>query len=775
MISVKVPNPDKTASKSTRVNGLADYITAPENTQSIEKCIASGAENFLTRTHEGQKAEMVALAQEAVRSKDPIEHFILSWKENEKPTPEQAKEAVEIFVKQCGLTGHQYIWGLHDDTQNMHVHIAINRIHPVTYKAIEINKGFDREAQQQAVALIEHKQGWSREEHARYNVVDGKPVLSQAGQLAKERGKTPVSKRESDMELRTGEKSAKRHTIEEAAPIIANAKSWKELHAGLAAIGMEYRRDGSGAKVFVGEVGIKASDVDRKASFGTLQKRLGIFQPAQEIKHNDYHHHTPQPYSVTHGPQAGNSMRSLSECRLAFGDETGRIKTHRAGVLQIDARANRQRVDGVRRDSGRSAGRSEPLTNNQPGWTEYNAVRKAEQAAREQRNVDLKIRQDAERKALSARQQAHRTEAFGGSWKGNGDLLNQMRSVIAAQQAVEKLNLREQHKAERKALQQRQTPSYEQWLRQHGAEDLAEKWRYKDHPDRQPCLIIGKNLQPIEHRDIRDYEFRIIGREVEYQLRGGGGPAFVDRGKTIAVLESKSPAAVLAAMQLGAQKFGGKITVTGNDEYKQLCVQLAIKNGIQIANPELQQIITAEKQRIEQQRNAERQAAEKCRITAQMVKEPEAMPNRTPQPEPIAPPAPPQLSLAERWNAKPSREMVGPVVAVEGRMVIQAAGQGRHVIHELTPDSPIPPVSDEVRTIKNGVLKQTPREFAQELVRQAQQREAEKEADKIIAGREVSPKDRAELVEIIRKDQAKDRQLQQEISRQISKDQGLGR
>lgn len=606
MIGKKVKNPSKGSSKAARTGGLADYIRAPEQTNELEKCAYSNGRGFLTDSHQGQRAEMIALAQEAVRSKDPINHYVLSWREGEQPTPAQVEQAVDVLLDQMNLQGHQVIYGLHADTDNYHLHVAINRVHPDTLKPVEINKGFDIEALHQAVARIEQAQGWQREKNARYHIQDGGELKrTDVGSSVKK-----IDRRTVDMELRTGEKSAKRIGIEEAGPIIQAAKSWPELHAGLAKVGMRYEREGSGAKVFIGEVGIKASDVDRNASIGKLQKRLGIYQPAGQEKPHDYHHHTPQPYPNQTRTLSGNGMRRLSKCRMA--SNSGHEKA--PGVLHVDARPGRQQADGVRRDTGRSTGRSEPLKQNQPGWKEYTAGRQAEKAARMQRNEALKAKHAAERADLATRQKAERTHLFSGDWRGKGDMLNAMRSVVAAQQAAQKLEQREQHKAERTAQQQahRPYPSYEQFLRGHDAPDLAERWRYQAQPERQPCKLTGKTVTPIPPRDIRDFEHRIQGREVSYRLRGAGGygpEAFIDRGKTIAVLDSKSPAAVLAAMQLASQKFGGKVSVTGPDDYKRLCAQIAAQHGIQVTNPEMQPAIAAEKQRIEQQRQAEREAA----------------------------------------------------------------------------------------------------------------------------------------------------------------------
>ncbi len=62
---------------------------------------------------------------------------------------------------------------------------------------------------------------------------------------------------------------------------------------GLARRGRGWRRNGgrgccgsggglasSGATFFVGEVGVKASRVDRQASFSKLQQRLGVYEPS---------------------------------------------------------------------------------------------------------------------------------------------------------------------------------------------------------------------------------------------------------------------------------------------------------------------------------------------------------------------------------------------------------------------------------------------------------------------------------------------------------------
>ncbi len=82
-----------------------------------------------------------------------------------------------------------------------------------------------------------------------------------------------------NVEIRLGKASAERIAIEVAGPIIDAASSWPDLHAHLAAEGIQYRQKGSGAVLYIGDEIVKASTY-RKAALGALVKRLGPFEPS---------------------------------------------------------------------------------------------------------------------------------------------------------------------------------------------------------------------------------------------------------------------------------------------------------------------------------------------------------------------------------------------------------------------------------------------------------------------------------------------------------------
>ena len=276
MIVKKVKYTDTDKPKVWQIGDLVDYIRYPHNTNAQEKIAHAGSRNFFAATHNGQKVEMIALAQESVHSKMPVSHWVFSWQEHEQPTRAQVDELVDIFLEHMGLVGHQAVYGLHYNTENYHVHIAVNRMHPVTGKAVQPHKGFDKEEAHKIVALVEHKQGWASEANSRYSVLE-------SGELARNMRPKKVQPRQEAMavEHSTGEKSAQRIAQERGHDIIKNATSWPELHQKLAEKGLRFEKKGSGAIVFVGDIAVKASSIDRDFGMNKLCKKLGEFVPAE--------------------------------------------------------------------------------------------------------------------------------------------------------------------------------------------------------------------------------------------------------------------------------------------------------------------------------------------------------------------------------------------------------------------------------------------------------------------------------------------------------------
>ena len=273
MIVKKIKNTKAEKPKAWQIGDLVDYIRYPHNKNPQEKIEYAGGRGFLSATHTGQKMEMIALARESAHSNMPVQHWMFSWQESEQPAREQVEELVDVFLERMGLTGHQTVYGLHYDTDNYHLHIAVNRMNPDSGKVVQPHRGFDIREAHKIVAFIEHKQGWAGEENSMYAVLED-------GELVRKRTAREIKSKQAarDFEHTTGEKSAQRIAQERGHSAIKNAKSWAELHEKLAAVGLRFEKKGSGAIIFVGEIAVKASSVDRAFSMGKLCKKLGDFE-----------------------------------------------------------------------------------------------------------------------------------------------------------------------------------------------------------------------------------------------------------------------------------------------------------------------------------------------------------------------------------------------------------------------------------------------------------------------------------------------------------------
>ncbi len=238
----------------------------------------------------------------------------------------------------------------------------------------------------------------------------------------------------------------------------------------------------------------------------------------------------------------------------------------------------------------------EPIMPGAPGWRQY---------------TDARRRHDLERSRGRERRTEH-SGRIGNAWplaigkseptssadlgRGRGALLNATRNLLAARQAQEKAEQLDRQRLERGELAKDRGlfPSYEEWLHQrdHG---LAQGWR---HRERRPPGIEGPTFARPAPLDIRAFVPVVEGWHVHYRRVGErGSPAFTDRGKEIDIFDSNRRESVLAALQLSAQKWG-TFTIRGNERFRSMCVELAAEHGFKIANPELQQAIAAERERI---------------------------------------------------------------------------------------------------------------------------------------------------------------------------------
>ena len=463
--------------------------------------------------------EMEGLSYENVRCKNPVFHFILSWRAEESPTNEQVDEAVNIALGELDLQDCQALWALQSDTDNLHVHVAVNRISPESFRAIKPAGGWTKKALERAARKIEITQGWDVEQSGRY-------AVNASGQIVERKEsnkpKDEISQTARDTEAHTGTESLERQAKREVSKILETARSWREVHEQLGAKGYSLEKRGNGAVLKCGDRSVKLSHVSRSSSLTKLEQRLGEYQD----RPSDVQVQAPQ---------------KVADRRLS--------------------------------------------------WEQYKSERERYLEAKAVAMRELRDRQKEEREELRCRQQTRRQEIFRESWKGRGRELNQLRSVFAFVHQKERLEQRERQKDEERELRAhflRRFPSFRDWLFEQSREDAYRVYRYPGQfllsPDQSGMRITASP----RGRDLRDYSARRgAGSSVLYCRAGTYTADFSDMGRRIVLNKRKlTEESVAAALQLANQKWGAT-EITGNAEYKELCIRAAVKYGLKLANPDL--------------------------------------------------------------------------------------------------------------------------------------------------------------------------------------------
>ena len=262
---------------------LARYITDLEKSadlsafQRIADYIADakGADNRvvglrITNCHAGDDFALAVREIENTQASnkrgrgDKSYHLVFSFPEGERPTLQQLRQIEDELIAAIGLEDHQRISAIHDDTSNLHVHVAINKVHPESKRLVE--PFYDKQKLMAACIAIERQHGLTQINH---------------GQRA-ERMADRVSDK---MAFYSGRVSLQNWIAEEAAPrlreSVTTVSNWQDLHRAFREQGLELRLRGAGlVATAIGQgASVKASSIDRGLSLAALTKKLGEFEP----------------------------------------------------------------------------------------------------------------------------------------------------------------------------------------------------------------------------------------------------------------------------------------------------------------------------------------------------------------------------------------------------------------------------------------------------------------------------------------------------------------
>jgi Relaxase/Mobilisation nuclease domain len=255
------------ASSSAEFGPLATYLTVARDTAPAH--VAWIDSRNLVTPDPGLAADLMqATAAQNLRATDPVYHLILSFAPDDHPSPELVRQVADHTLTALGLAEHQALLVAHQDRAHAHVHLMVNRIHPVTLTA------WDRWQDHAAVQQILYDQ----ERALGLRQVTGRPDRSAADRAAD----NPTS---SDRAATTRRAPLDKSFIERVCvhlPEIRSAQTWDDLRDRLAAHDLRLDRRANGLVITDGPATVPASSVAADLSLARLEARLGPHPRDQE-------------------------------------------------------------------------------------------------------------------------------------------------------------------------------------------------------------------------------------------------------------------------------------------------------------------------------------------------------------------------------------------------------------------------------------------------------------------------------------------------------------
>ncbi|TXU49952.1 TraI/MobA(P) family conjugative relaxase [Escherichia coli] len=561
----------------------ADYILDSANgTTEGEKVASYRVTNC--GTDDPADAAILIQATQAANTRSKAEktyHFVYSFPPGEQPDLETLHAIEDELCAAIGLDEHQRVSAVHIDTDNLHVHVAINKVHPTGLQNIEpyydqfrlmeacerleVEHGLQRtfhglEAKQRHqnrdIELLPEKAPEQRDslfrEHLRnaYDLSISEPPEAKTLNGLRKLSDTRLQKQSADkaepvrigakvasVEAQSGIETLTGYAARELAPAMRQATSWQELHDAAAEHGLEVRQRGAGLVIGEPDLGIwaKASNVGRDLSMKTLTDRLGLFQPSER---------------------------------------------------QAEAKANRKRYEPRPRrpDNPTTAGL----------FNQYQRERQAAILARRQ-GLDQIKRESA---AFNAQvRQWSQTERMLLKVAGKGPTKRLMYGTIKQQADASRQKNRQSADARRQALFKQTTmPTWADWLTQQAERGNAEalavlrdreertrRWNGElltaDRADKAKAVVLDK-LKPKARKD----------GTMTYSTIDGG--RVIDR-KTHVQAQKATTGAALVALELASKRFEGQaLIVEGTDEFRLEVAQLAGMHGLKVTftDPAMEQM-----------------------------------------------------------------------------------------------------------------------------------------------------------------------------------------
>lgn len=252
---------------------------------------------------------------------DKTYHLIISFAPGESPA-QDVLEAIESRIcAAIGFSKHQRISVVHHDTDSLHIHVAINKIHPRRYTIHEPFNAYHTLAQ--VCEKLEKEFGLQPVNHT----------------AKKARGENNAD----DMERQSHVESLLGWIKRECTGSMRNAQTWSALHTVMRAHGLTLHERANGLVVSADNgISVKASSIAREFSKVSLEKKLGAFEPLAARAPDE----TP---SKRYDKQPLRSRVNTSELHAKYKDEQQEIYVSRAAAWKNASERKDREIEAAKR------------------------------------------------------------------------------------------------------------------------------------------------------------------------------------------------------------------------------------------------------------------------------------------------------------------------------------------------------------------------------------------------------------------------------------------
>ena len=532
MIAKQVPM--KSVGKSD-FGGLVKYVTDEQSKNervgyvNLTNCQTDNWKVAITEVLNTQ-------AQNTRATSDKTYHLIVSFRAGEQIDDATLKAIEARICDGLGYGEHQRVSAVHHDTDNLHFHIAINKIHPTRYTIHDPYN--DHKTLGQICEKLEREYGLEVDNH--------------------QAQKTGSENRAADMERHAGVQSLLGWIKRECADQIKGAQSWAELHAVMRSNGLELQERGNGLVITDGAgLGVKASSVARELSKIKLEQRLGAFEA------------TPANTAVAAAAHAAQARRTQSPPVGKVGSKPPPRSQNRLHNLS--------QLEAMKINSGRRY-EAQPMRSRVNTVELYARYKNEQQGGSATRTTEWAKALDRKNRLLeSAKRTAQLKRSAIKVIKGAGPGKKVMYSATTKTLKDEIQKINKQYLAERQAVYDKyQRLAWADWLRAKataGDQEALGALRARDAAQGLKGNTVAgqagqKAPQGLPQQDSITKKGTIIYRVGPTAVRDDGDKLNVSRGVNQDGLQ--------AALRLAIERYGDRITVNGTDAFKEQIAQAAV-------------------------------------------------------------------------------------------------------------------------------------------------------------------------------------------------------